>query len=207
MTPEHQESPVEASYPPDTDADDAEPATAAEFIENNREHLVGFAARICGSRETAEDVVQDLYPALEKHWHRIENPAPWARRAVFNKLIRVMQIRQREISTENLPEDDGYPFRNDEATPHDAFAAKELLQEIRLLLADLPYEKRMILIMSANRVPQEEIAVQLGMSRGAVRTALGRIKNDLARCLGVPEQRVRRTKRSAQSNNEKETDA
>lgn len=207
MTPKHQDPPSEASRPPDLQVVSDESAEVAEFIAENRECFLGYAFRVCGSLEISEDAVQDLYPVLKKHWHKIENPQAWSRRVISKRAINIKLSQRREISIASLPEDMNFPFQADIATPHDVFAATELQQEIRRLIAELPDEKRMILIMSLHRIPQEEIAKELNMSHGAVRTAWCRIRNDLARCLGVPEQRVRGIKRGADSNDEKEGSA
>ncbi|MEU5296214.1 RNA polymerase sigma factor [Streptomyces umbrinus] len=128
-------------------------------------------------------------------------------KAILNKLKSVMPRQRREISAADPYEDAHFLFQAVIATPHDVYAAKELNQEICRFVADLPYAKRMILLLSLNGIPQEEIAQRLNMTRSAVGTNLARIKDRLAELLGVPEQRERGLQRGADSNDEKEADA
>jgi RNA polymerase sigma factor (sigma-70 family) len=76
-------------------ADDDEPAPSAgrpveprlsfeELYVSSYQSLVRLAFVLTGSREVSEDVVQDCFIRLHRHYHRLESPDRYAKQAVVN---------------------------------------------------------------------------------------------------------------------------
>ncbi len=59
-------------------------ASFEEFYAASFQDLVRLAALLVGSVPVAEDLVQDSFVKVHRHWGRIEAPLPYTRRAVVN---------------------------------------------------------------------------------------------------------------------------
>lgn len=59
--------------------------------------LLRFAYLLCGSRETAEDVVQSAFAAAQPRWDRVRGPGAYLRRAVVN-LVKDGQRRRYRLA-------------------------------------------------------------------------------------------------------------
>jgi RNA polymerase sigma-70 factor (sigma-E family) len=146
-----------------------------------REHALGlvrFALLLTGDRATAEDVVQDAFLGLHRHWDEVRDPArllAYLRVAVVNG----SRSRQRRhlVALRLRPE----PL----ALVQSAEASVLAGEDRRALLAAvsaLPRRQREVLAMKYFLdLGEQDIAAILGITRGAVASTASRALAALAR--------------------------
>ena len=143
----------------------------ATLFERHHARVYRFCVRIIGNRQTAEDLVQDVFMRMLKYRATFRDDVafgPWmfriARNACTDHLRRVARegspCRPGTVSVEDLP-----------AVGHDAAEAEEDRAElVRRALLSLPLERREVLVLSRYEFKSyEEIANALGCSVGAVK--------------------------------------
>lgn len=143
----------------------------ATLFERHHVRVYRFCVRIIGNRQTAEDLVQDVFMRMLKYRATFRDDvafAPWmfriARNACTDHLRRVARegspYRPGAVSIEELP-----------AADHDAVEAEgDRAELVRRALLSLPLERREVLVLSRYEFKSyEEIAHALGCSVGAVK--------------------------------------
>jgi len=170
------------SMRPEGHLDRPEANTSTSFDGLVRTHygrLCNFAMRLVRSRETAEDIVQDVF---DRVWQRrdqfdIHDPLPYLYQAVRNRAI--MHARRRQVF-EHWWEG---AARDVEARGPDAAAQVEradLAQAVRTAVGALPDRCRLIFTMSREQdLSYAEIARLLGISVKTVETQMGRALKSL----------------------------
>ncbi|MFF3578635.1 RNA polymerase sigma factor [Streptomyces mirabilis] len=207
MTSEHQDSPSEALCRPSESTDLKRPTTADEFFTIHHESMEGYALRLSRSPETAREAVQDTYIAAVKHWHRIQYPEAWIRKAILRRVIKIEKQGRKEMSRAEFRDEADFLGQTVTPTPDDAYAAKETEQLFREAVASLTDEQRLILAMRMDGRKHKEIAEQLDMREDAVKMAWSRLKARLRQILGVPEQRNPGIRKGSDSKDGKEVKA
>lgn len=128
----------------------------AEFV-----GLVRLAYLILGSREQAEEVVQDAFVRLHGRWRRVDNPGGYLRTSVINGC---RDIRRRLVR---------YRARE----PRLAVRAEtwDAPDELSDALAALPLRQRSVLVLRFyGNLTEAEIAAALGIRPGTVKSSLHR---------------------------------
>jgi len=154
-----------------------------------REHAVAMtrlALLLTGDRATAEDVVQDAFLGLYRHWPGLGDPARavgYLRTSVVNGCRSVHRSR-RIAWTRRLPHDP--PVWSAEAAAIDGEDRREVLAAV----ADLPRRQREILVLRFYLdMSDSEIAATLKISRGTVSSTVSRALGVLACKLSRKENR------------------
>lgn len=141
----------------------------ATLFERHHARLYRFCLRITGNRQTAEDLVQDVFMRMLKYRATFRDDVvfgPWmfriARNACTDHLRRTARHgspdRQHAASIEDLPAPEENPGEDDRAAL------------IRRALLCLPLERREVLVLSRYEFKSyEEIAHALGCTVGAVK--------------------------------------
>lgn len=142
--------------------------------------LVRVAARILGSQEEAEDVVQESYlkayrALVNGEFEERAEVSTWLYRIVTNGAIDALRGRgRRPIPTETLPE-----ATFDGAASAEAHLA---LRELEAWLGVLPPEQRVALVLkTVEGLSSTEIAEVMGTTEGAVEQKLVRARVALKR--------------------------
>jgi RNA polymerase sigma-70 factor (sigma-E family) len=140
----------------------------ADFAARCGLELVRFAYLLCGDRQRAEDLVQDVLLAMYRRFGDtlpLDNPHGYARRALANANVsRARRAASREVPMRLLPEP-GYD-------PVDDPAERDALWRS---LRRLPARQRTVLVMRFYAdAPDAEIAAALGCRRGTVRSLASR---------------------------------
>ncbi len=140
----------------------------ADFASRCGLELVRFAYLLCGDRQRAEDLVQDVLLAMYRRFGDalpLNNPQGYARRALVNANV----SRSRRASSHELPVD-RLPERGCEP-PDDVAERDALWQSLR----QLPPRQRTVLVMRFYAdASDDEIAAALSCRRGTVRSLASR---------------------------------
>lgn len=138
--------------------------------------VLGLASRICGSRETAEEVACDVYMEV---WRRAREYDP-GRGSVAGWILTICRSRALDAlrrcpsrMVREWSEDAPGEALTDEMEPPDLLAATERDSSVRAALAKLEPEHRELLALAFFRgLSQRDIAAYTGLALGTVKTRL-----------------------------------
>ena len=143
--------------------------------------LVRTAAMLVGDVATAEDVVQESFIAMHRAWWRLRDTSralPYLRRAVINKSRSV--LRHRAVVDRHLQ-----PPALDLPSAEESALLGVQRSSVLAALNTLPARQREVVILRYYAdLSEAEIAVALGISRGAVKSHAARAKDALRAVLG-----------------------
>jgi len=143
------------------------------LFERHHQRLFGYCLGILGNRESARDLVQEVFFRLLKYRDsfRPEAPfAPWLYRLARNACIDHL----RKSGRERPVEDD---FDRPDPTPlvPEEIERREELQKLQTALARLPEDKRELLLLArSGTLSYDQIATLLGCSVGALKVRVHR---------------------------------
>jgi RNA polymerase sigma-70 factor (sigma-E family) len=147
----------------DAAADDEWPADLLDLFATNRVEMVRLAHLITGSNAVAEDVVQEAFVALRRHWPRVDNPGGYLRTSVVNRARQ--QLRRRDVERRGTAADPVDRRLTGDPELDDTWAA----------LCRLPPRQRAVLALRFYEdLPYAEIAGILGCRVGTVKSNLHR---------------------------------
>ena len=143
------------------------------LFERHHRRLFGFCLGILGNRDSARDLVQEVFFRLLKYRDsfRPEAPfAPWLYRLARNACIDHLRKSGRERPAEpDLERPDPTPLVPEE------IAKREELQKLQRALGRLPEDKRELLLLArSGTLSYEQIAALLGCSVGALKVRVHR---------------------------------
>jgi RNA polymerase sigma-70 factor (sigma-E family) len=150
------------------------------LFEEHYASLVRMARLLVDDRETAEDVVMDGFTSLYRRWMAIRDPAEahrYVRSCVLNgarSQLRRRRLRRRHESTSSQQDvvRDGHETNEADRST------------VTQLLATLPYRQRQVLVLRYFvDLTEAQIAYELGVSPGSVKTHASRGLAALARAL------------------------
>jgi RNA polymerase sigma-70 factor, ECF subfamily len=145
--------------------------------------LVGQIFALLGDVEEAEDVVQDAFARAWFHWRRIrayDSPEAWVRRVAFNQAFNSTRRARRRLAAlaRHGPELDVPAVSADRLDVHHA-------------MVRVPARQREVLVLAyVAGLSLEEIAVQLRLPMGTVKSRLARGRRALAEQLGETYQGI-----------------
>jgi RNA polymerase sigma-70 factor (ECF subfamily) len=135
-----------------------EPGAFDEFVDRFGERIFGFGMRICGEREDARDIFQETLLQAFRSLKDLKDPRAlrsWLYRVTANACL--MKRRKgkfeprRELSLEELmPGDHGraaFEIPDTSHDPEDLLARRELREDVRRAIDDLPPHYRVVLIL------------------------------------------------------------
>ena len=148
---------------------DAESALAQLYADQYA-GLVRLGVLLVRDQELAEDVVQDSFVAVYRHWHRIEEATAVAylRTTVVNTARSA--LRRRSVAARHRVEEQPVAPGADETT-----LRTERRQAVLDALATLPARQREVLVLRYYLdLSERDIAATLGISQGAVKSHASR---------------------------------
>ncbi len=149
----------------------------SDFFHREFEPLVRTAYLVLHDQPAAEDVAQDAFGQLYRHWTKVssyDNPHAWVRRVAIRMAVRLARREEtRRALTRGQPPRVSPPGRDLDL----AAALRRLPAQQRAAVALHYYEDR----------PAEEVGALLGCSASAVRTHLARARTRLAQLLADEE--------------------
>ena len=146
------------------------------LFESEESALLRFATGITGSRQSAEEIVQDAFLKLHSLWHEVGRPRPWLYRCVRNLALNRQRRQHREAPLDNQPE------HADEAPlPDESLARLEACGMLRLSLAELDdLDQRILEMKYFEHKSYAEIAAATGLSVSHVGYKLHHLLKSLA---------------------------
>jgi len=155
-----------------------------QIIQRYRRKVFGIAYKFTGRFEEAEDLTQEVflkvYKALESY--KKEQDFSWwlvsiSRNACIDYYRSVK--RERKVLSDNL--DKLKEFKFEGLSPQGSLEAAERSQRLRQSLSELPDDLRKVLILrDLKGLSYKEIADQLGLVEGTVKSRIHRGRNELA---------------------------
>ena len=147
-----------------------------ELFHQHYRRLVGLAALMVDDRETAEEVVQDAFEALYRHWPRLRDPhaaVAYLNRSVVNggrskvrRRVTARGFRPPEAGVEPSAESGGLAT----SRRHDLVAAVHLLPR---------RQREVVVLRYFLDLSEIEIADWLGVSTGSVKRHASRATDSL----------------------------
>ncbi len=142
--------------------------------------LVRMARLLVDDRETAEDVVMDAFTSLYRRWTAVRDPGDadrYLRSCVLNGAR--SQLRRRRLRRRH---ESGSPQQEAACDGHETNEA--VRSTMTQLLRTLPYRQRQVLVLRYFvDLTEAQIAYELGVSPGSVKTHASRGLAALARAL------------------------
>jgi len=141
----------------------------SELFGIHHRRLIGLASLLVDDRQVAEDVVQDAFTALHRHWRRLrdQNAAvAYLNRAVVNGSRDVLRRGRRadRATLRLVPRSEALPSAEHGAVAH------EDADRMWASITGLPMRQRQVLVLRYYLAQSEvEIAETLGISRGSVK--------------------------------------
>ncbi|MFI6908304.1 SigE family RNA polymerase sigma factor [Nonomuraea sp. NPDC050394] len=131
-----------------------------DFVRSRGSALLRYGYVLTGNAEDAADLVQEALLKVGGTWSRVRNkasPEAYVRTTMARQHISWWRRRRKEQVTGEVPE----------GLHHDTHTFGEIWKE----LATLPRRQRAVLVLRYYEdLPDDEIAVILGISRGTVRS-------------------------------------
>lgn len=140
--------------------------------------LVGQVTMVTGDRRAAEDAVQEAFGRLWTHWDSLSTHASqeaWVRRVAINVAIsgwrRIRRLQPLGLTATAASEDDPV-----------------IRQDVQRALRALPVKQRHALMLHhVVGLSVVEVALEMGVPEGTVKSWLSRGRTALQRSLGVKE--------------------
>ena len=154
----------------------------AWFFTSEYPQVVRLLTVVMSDAADAEDVAQEAFVRLHRHWDRISRydaPEAWVRRVALNRAFswRRRELRRREEES-RAP---GWAVRTPGDGPQDE--ADRVLRAVRRLK---PRDRALVGLYHLEDRPLGEVASVLGLSPNAAKVALHRARRRLAELLTDP---------------------
>src|SRR3569623_2089253 len=128
-----------------------------------------------------EDLLQDIFVILQRHWPRLDTTRP-LRPWLFGVAMRVVRAHRRRAAREVLR--DTVETQETASSPEVGFEEQESVALLRDALEQVPPARRSVIIMhEIDGIEVAEIARRLDMSRSCVYTRLYKGRKELATAL------------------------
>jgi RNA polymerase sigma-70 factor (ECF subfamily) len=170
-------------------------AAFEQLVTRYQNKLVGYAARMLGDHDEAEDVAQEAFVKAYRALDSFRGQAQfstWLYRIATNLCIDRARAKKRRPQQaysldEPLDKDDdkgGRELPDSTFEPSQSVEREELRQTVRATMAEMPEKMRQVLVMcDMQGMPYEQIAQILNCPIGTVKSRLFHARADLARRL------------------------
>lgn len=158
----------------------AQPLTLADLYRDHRTRLMRLAMLLVDIPATAEDVVQEAFAGLHRHWGGLRDEAAalaYLRAAVVNGSRSV--LRRRRTAREYVPPHSA----NARSAESLAMLSAEHQSVVDALSALPPRQREVLVLRYYGGLSESEIAEAAGMSRGTVKSTASRAIDAVARIM------------------------
>lgn len=179
-------------------------AEFAAFMVSASPALARTAWLLCGDAHQADELVQQTLVRTYLAWSRARerDPLAYARRTLANLRIETWRRRRREVLMDpaTVPE-------NGEASGADLHAERDQL--VRALAVLSPRQRRIVVLRHFEGLTEREVATDLGVSIGTVKSTASRSLARLREVLGEAQRAESRSteERSADERSDKHEDS
>ena len=146
----------------------------AWFFTAEYPHVVRLLGVVVRDRGTAEELAQDAFVRLHRHWskvRRFDSPEAWVRRVALNRAFSWRRREARRSGDELAAADP--PRRSDDQT-------EDQLDVLRAVRSLPPRDRALVALYHLEDRPLDEVATVLGITPGAAKVALHRARRRLA---------------------------
>ncbi len=154
-------------------------AALQALFDQEESNLLRYVYALTGRRAVAEEIVQEVFLQLVKHWGSVQSPKAWLFRSAKKRAFHYYRKQRRELAQSEsalLSADVG-----DEASPDELLVHMEACAAIRQVMADLnDVDRTLVELKYFEGLKYREISEQTGMSIGNVGYHLHRILKELA---------------------------
>jgi RNA polymerase sigma-70 factor (ECF subfamily) len=148
------------------------------LFEEEESPLLRYAFSLTGRRAVAEELVQEVFLQLYKHWETVKNPKAWLYRSIRNRSYNYHRDNSREILT---GDEQVNREQASNGTPGDLLQRMEAAGFLRLLLSELDEKDRELIDLKYYQdLKYAEISEKTGVSVGNVGYRLHHILKHLA---------------------------
>jgi RNA polymerase sigma-70 factor (sigma-E family) len=165
---------------PASPAPAAGPRTLADLYRDHRMRMVRLAVLLVDDPSTAEDVVQEAFAGLHRHWSGLRDEAAavgYLRTAVVNGSRSV--LRRRRTARDYVP-----PHQvNARSAESLAMLSAEHQSVVDALSALPPRQREVLVLRYYGGLSEAEIAEATGISRGTVKSTASRALDAVARTM------------------------
>jgi len=142
--------------------------------------LLRYAYGMVARREVAEEIVQDAFLKLYKHWQDIESPRAWLYRATRNLSLNYLRKYKRETLSDDSDSQESPSQRN----PDDELGRMEAIGTLRILIEELPAADRALIQLKYHEdLSYGNIGEQLELGTGNVGYKLHHLLKHLSQAL------------------------
>ena len=169
-------------FEPETSGEPAEgaPKTLADLYAEHRMRLVRLAILLVDEQGTAEDVVQEAFTGLHRHWGELRDERAalgYLRTAVVNGSRSV--LRRRRTAREYVP-----PHQVNARSAESLAMLSAEHHAVVEALGSLPARQREVLVLRYyGGLSEAEIAESTGISKGAVKSTASRALASVAKAM------------------------
>jgi RNA polymerase sigma-70 factor (sigma-E family) len=157
------------------------PRTLSDLYRDHRMRMVRLAVLLVDDPSTAEDVVQEAFTGLHRHWSGLRDEAAavgYLRTAVVNGSRSV--LRRRRTARDYVP-----PHQVNARSAESLAMLSAEHQAVVDALSTLPPRQREVLVLRYyGGLSEAEIAEATGISRGTVKSTASRALEAVARVMG-----------------------
>ena len=167
-----------------------DPLAFEDLVERYGDRLYRFALRTCGTREDAQDILQETFVQAFRSLSTVEHPEAlrsWLYRVAANACLMLRRKRKsepdRDLSVEDLVPSgaagEGPPVEIPDpgALPDELAARAEWHERVHRAIGDLPPAYRIVLVMrDIEQLSTQEVATALGLEVSAVKMRLHRAR-------------------------------
>ena len=166
--------------------------------------LYGLSLRLCGSREDAEELVQEIFLTAFRKWDQFEGrsePTTWLYTIASRACMRKHRKRAGEPETieslaELVPNDESTvpALASQEDSPYEERVRREVQEQVEEALGEVPQDFRMALILKdIAELSLADVASVLGIKVETAKTRIYRARLALRRAMAnsLPQRAVR----------------
>ena len=146
-----------------------------EVFRSDYPRVVAVAARVLGSRDSAEDVAQEVFLSFGRSTVPAAEAGGWLTVAATHTALNLLRSRRRSTAREEAA-NDGPSVVPDIA---DLVITREERSSVRAALARLPHRQAAALVLRHSGLSYAEVAAALDMSPGSVGTTVRRAESVL----------------------------
>ncbi|WP_448612137.1 RNA polymerase sigma factor [Geodermatophilus sp. URMC 60] len=151
-------------------------ADLGEVFRQEYPRVVGVAARVLGSRDSAEDVAQDVFLSFARSSVPAGEARGWLSVAAAHTALNLLRSGRRRASREETA-----AAADDVVAPDvaDAVVTLEERRRVRAALARLPRRQAVALVLRHSGMGYADVAAALDLSPGSVGTTVRRAESAL----------------------------